>query len=70
MVWLGATPESELKNGGFYFDRAEAIRHMKLAGTEPKAGETEDVLKKLVGELEAVVGKVDYKDGLTEKLGK
>lgn len=33
MVWLATQPNEKLKSGSFYFDRAEARKHLPLCGT-------------------------------------
>lgn len=33
IVWLALQPKEKLVSGAFYFDRAEAPKHLKLAGT-------------------------------------
>ncbi|KAL1219935.1 Short-chain dehydrogenase TIC 32 [Cardamine amara subsp. amara] len=33
IVWLALQPKEKLVSGAFYFDRAEATKHLKLAGT-------------------------------------
>lgn len=33
MVWLALQPKEKLVSGAFYFDRAEAPKHLTLAGT-------------------------------------
>lgn len=71
IVWLGSLSKTDkLNNGGFYFDRAEAVKHMRFAGTQPGTGETEKVLEKLVGQIEEIVGKdnVPYGAELRSKL--
>ncbi|XP_022772376.1 dehydrogenase/reductase SDR family member 12-like isoform X2 [Durio zibethinus] len=33
VIWLGLQPKEKLVSGGFYFDRSEAPKHLKLAAT-------------------------------------
>ncbi|KAL9665849.1 hypothetical protein QQ045_000170 [Rhodiola kirilowii] len=33
VIWLALQPEEKLKSGSFYFDRAEAAKHLKFAAT-------------------------------------
>jgi dehydrogenase/reductase SDR family protein 12 len=33
VVWLALQPKEKLASGAFYFDRAEAPKHLKFAGT-------------------------------------
>jgi dehydrogenase/reductase SDR family member 12 len=33
VVWLALQPKEKLATGAFYFDRAEAPKHLKFAGT-------------------------------------
>ncbi|RWW22809.1 hypothetical protein GW17_00012975 [Ensete ventricosum] len=33
VIWLALQPKEKLKSGAFYFDRAEAPKHLLFAGT-------------------------------------
>lgn len=33
VIWLALQPKDRLKSGAFYFDRTEAPKHLRLAGT-------------------------------------
>lgn len=69
ILWLAATNE-KLTSGGFYFDRAEAVKHMKLAGTQSKAGQVKKLFESLIGEVGGLVGEqgMPYKSQLETSL--
>ncbi|CAI7764810.1 unnamed protein product [Closterium sp. NIES-54] len=47
IVWLASQPESKLVNGGFYFDRQVASKHLPFAGTEYKKEVVDEIYSKL-----------------------
>ncbi|GLJ26378.1 hypothetical protein SUGI_0508270 [Cryptomeria japonica] len=50
VVWLALQPKDKLKQGQFYFDRAEAPKHLPLAGTKYSA----DQINSIVGTLRSL----------------
>ncbi|CAI6004593.1 unnamed protein product [Closterium sp. NIES-65] len=47
IAWLASQPESKLVNGGFYFDRRVASKHLPFAGTEYKKEVVDEIYTKL-----------------------
>jgi dehydrogenase/reductase SDR family protein 12 len=40
-------PNEELKSGAFYFDRAEAEKHLKFGGTSYSVEEVDSIAKRI-----------------------
>ncbi|GMI77095.1 hypothetical protein like AT4G09750 [Hibiscus trionum] len=47
VIWLALQPKEKLVSGGFYFDRAEAPKHLKLAGTSRSHGIIDSIVDTL-----------------------
>uniref|UniRef100_A0A0E0E3B6 Uncharacterized protein n=1 Tax=Oryza meridionalis TaxID=40149 RepID=A0A0E0E3B6_9ORYZ len=47
VIWLALQPKEKLTSGSFYFDRAEAPKHLKFAGTAASHGQTGSIVDSL-----------------------
>lgn len=47
VVWLALQPKEKLVSGGFYFDRAEAPKHLPLAGTADSHAHIDSIYESL-----------------------
>eukprot|EP01018_Ginkgo_biloba_P015830 Gb_22748 [translate_table: standard] len=48
VVWLALQPKDKLHSGSFYFDRAEATKHLALAGTGYSADQINSIIRTLL----------------------
>jgi dehydrogenase/reductase SDR family protein 12 len=47
VIWLALQPKEKLTSGSFYFDRAEAPKHLKFAGTAASHGQIGSIVDSL-----------------------
>jgi dehydrogenase/reductase SDR family protein 12 len=47
VVWLALQPKEKLVPGAFYFDRAEAQKHLKFAGTASSHGQIGSIVNSI-----------------------
>lgn len=47
VVWLALQPKEKLVPGAFYFDRAEAPKHLLFAGTEGSHSAIDTIIENL-----------------------
>ncbi|XP_039066587.1 dehydrogenase/reductase SDR family member 12 isoform X2 [Hibiscus syriacus] len=47
VIWLALQPKEKLVSGGFYFDRAEAPKHLNFAGTSQSHGKIDSIFDTL-----------------------
>ncbi|KAK8597348.1 hypothetical protein V6N13_001961 [Hibiscus sabdariffa] len=56
VIWLALQPKEKLVSGGFYFDRAEAPKHLKFVGTSQSHG----IIDSIVDTLRSMMHKLLY----------
>lgn len=56
IIWLALQPKEKLVSGGFYFDRAEAPKHLKLAGTR----QSHAIIDSIVDTLRSMLASHDH----------
>lgn len=47
VIWLALQPKEKLVSGQFYFDRAEAPKHLPLTGTNNSHSAIDSIIEKL-----------------------
>lgn len=47
VIWLALQPKEKLVSGQFYFDRAEAPKHLPLTGTNNSHSTIDSIIEKL-----------------------
>ncbi|OEL35756.1 Dehydrogenase/reductase SDR family member 12, partial [Dichanthelium oligosanthes] len=52
VIWLALQPKEKLSSGAFYFDRAEAPKHLKFAGT----AESHSQINSIVDSIRSICG--------------